>query len=237
MAKQLYYHAVITEPGSLLLLEADTVKHLQVLRKQNGDEVLLTDGIGNIAEACITEISKKNCTAEILLKQFTAPPIYKNCIAISPLKNTSRFEWFLEKSTELGIAAIYPLICDHTEKTQIKTDRLKQIILSAMLQSKQAHLPVLHAAQKIEQVVATTAGQHQLVAHCAADDRKLPLEGFRYSQPANRIVFIGPEGDFSTRELEYLALHGTQPVSLGNTRLRTETAGIYAASILRSTNF
>ncbi len=221
------------EESSLQLCEA-TSKHLiQVLRKKVGDQFILTNGKGVEAKATIKDDHRKH--AEVTLHDivFVPAPTFKNTIAISPLKNTTRFEWFLEKSVELGINRIVPLDCDHTEKSKLKTDRLQQIITSAMLQSQQYWLPELAPIVGLEKFLKSATEPYKLIAHCEEDDGKLPLKGFDFPIPGEKLLLIGPEGDFSSREIQMAKAAGFLPVSLGDTRLRTETAGVVGAVLLQ----
>ena len=199
---------------------------------QEGAEIRLTDGRGRVAEASITEAHKKKC--RVLLTSVVQVPesATKTCIAISPIKNASRFEWFLEKATEIGITEIVPLLCTHTEKTHLKMERLQNILVSAMLQSQQYHLPVLREPVTFSQLIANDNSPYKFIAHCRPDGRKLPLQEFHYPQPGSSTLLIGPEGDFSIDEIAAAEASNYNPVSLGNTRLRTETAGVVAAVLM-----
>jgi 16S rRNA (uracil1498-N3)-methyltransferase len=153
----------------------------------------------------------------------------KVSIAISLLKNTNRLEWFLEKATEMGISEIIPLLCQRTEKQQFRFDRMNQILISAMLQSQQTWLPVLQQPTKIEEVIAKAVDTQKLIAHCEETNKQQILQ---LAITKEVQILIGPEGDFTTTEIN-LALHkGYLPVSLGDSRLRTETAGVVAAALL-----
>ncbi|HNO98764.1 MAG TPA: RsmE family RNA methyltransferase, partial [Ferruginibacter sp.] len=210
----------------------DTSKHIvQVLRMQNGEQLQLTDGKGNLFTGVITDNNRKRCAVGILQTTNLQPQTRKISIAISLLKNTSRFEWFLEKATEIGVSEIIPLVCARTEKTAFKYDRMKSILVSAMLQSQQCWLPRLHEPAKFSELVPAALQQQKLIAHCEETGEKKQLSTL---QPfsASTIILIGPEGDFTPEEVQLALENNFSAVALGNTRLRTETAGVVAASLL-----
>lgn len=202
---------------------------------QKDESLNLTDGKGNIVRAFISDPHKKHCRVVVEATGFRPAPMPKVIIGISLLKNSSRFEWFLEKAAELGINEIIPLLCERTEKEKFRQDRLEGILTSAMLQSEQCWKPVLHSPIDYEllfrqEEIATTS--QKFIAHCL-NSQKMELNGKLLREEGRRLILIGPEGDFSEREIEMALSHDFIPVSLGNTRLRTETAGMVAATILR----
>ena len=157
------------------------------------------------------------------------------CVAVSPIKNSSRFEWFLEKATEVGVGEIVPLLCERTEKQYLKFDRLRGILVSAMLQSQQAWLPILHEPIKFEKFVKESKSNHKFIAHCE-ENHRVSLKKI-VGQSANELInqstiLIGPEGDFTKNEIDFALQNNFTPVALGNTRLRTETAALVAATLL-----
>jgi 16S rRNA (uracil1498-N3)-methyltransferase len=214
-----------------ILLGEDTSKHIiNVLRMQKGDEILLTEGQGKKAKATIVDDNRKKCIVEISSIETEGEKKSKAIIGISLIKNSSRFEWFLEKATEIGVSEIIPLICTRTEKEKFRYDRMQAILISAMLQSQQCWLPVLHEPMEFEKAIEFSAGQ-KFIAHCEESNKQSFL-----AQPLNtasQLILIGPEGDFTHEEIEMALENNFTPVSLGNTRLRTETAGIVAAALLR----
>ena len=215
-----------------MILDEENSRHaISVLRMKKGDELLLTDGRGKKAKATINSDHKKACTVLPGPIESSAPPVRSVTIAISLLKNASRFEWFLEKATEIGVREIIPLMCERTEREKFRQDRMEGILISAMLQSQQSWLPLLHKPSSFEQVIQNATQQTKLVAHCE-DSGKTPLSSILPNSSSDRIMLIGPEGDFTHREIEQAKEQGFQPVSLGNTRLRTETAGMVAAALL-----
>ena len=214
-------------------LNEDTSRHIvQVLRMKEGDKLNLTDGKGSLLSAEITDAHKKHCTVKILDSILTPHHSSTVTIAISLLKNTSRFEWFLEKATEIGVSAIIPLLCERTEKQKFRYDRMQGICISAMLQSQQTWLPALREPVKFDEI-ATRQFDHtqKLIAHCEQGERKKISS---LITDHSSLILIGPEGDFTKQEIELALQHRFIPVTLGGTRLRTETAGIVAATLLRS---
>ena len=214
-------------------VDEDTSRHVvQVLRMKEGEKLNLTDGKGSLLLCEISEANKKHCAVDIK-SQIQIPKSKRSVsVAISLLKNTNRFEWFLEKATEIGVTEIIPLLCDRTEKEKFRHDRLNGICISAMLQSQQCWLPVLH-----EPVLFSDMQKWKMkdaanfIAHCE-EQHKQPLVQSLVNQLANSQVCIGPEGDFTPAEIELALSNGFVPVTLGETRLRTETAGVVAATLL-----
>ncbi|MDI9365009.1 MAG: RsmE family RNA methyltransferase [Flavobacterium sp.] len=232
MALPFFYQPEIVAASSIILSE-ETSKHcVQVLRMKQGERMQLTDGKGNAYIAAITKSNKKHCTVAIQNASFLPPPTRQISIGISLLKNANRFEWFLEKATEMGISEIIPLLCSRTERQHFRHDRMKSIVIAAMLQSEQVWLPVLHEPTNVLSVIETSTKQQKLVAHCEQGDKAL-INGLDIANNAQ--ILIGPEGDFSISEIEMALQHHYRPVSLGNTRLRTETAGVVAAALLVNT--
>ncbi|MBO9566050.1 MAG: 16S rRNA (uracil(1498)-N(3))-methyltransferase [Niastella sp.] len=236
MSLPIFYIESAAAVNDIMTLPEEASKHIiQVLRKGIGEQVLLTDGTGNLLTAEIINDHKKKCGVRITQGQHTPAPGRQITIAISLLKNTSRFEWFLEKATEIGVQAIIPLLCERTEREHFRHDRMKSILVSAMLQSQQSWLPVLHEPISYEQlfrqeVVIGTA--QKFIAHCMEDARK-DLRNEAVSSLPSQIILIGPEGDFTPGEVSLALEHQFVPVTLGNNRLRTETAGVVAATLLR----
>jgi len=213
-----------------IVLEEDTSRHVvQVLRMKVGEELNLTDGKGTVLIGAITEDHKKHCIVEVKEKKSVEQNARKVSIAISLLKNTNRFEWFLEKATEIGVSEIIPLLCERTEKEKFRQDRLQGILISAMLQSQQCWLPVLQEPAGFSNVVKESTAVQKFIAHCEGG-AKQQLSGQLINQPVR--ILIGPEGDFTKEEIELAIKQGFIPVSLGETRLRTETAGMVAAALL-----
>jgi 16S rRNA (uracil1498-N3)-methyltransferase len=227
MEMQIFYAPDIT--GDTYTLDENESKHLiRVLRMVSGAGVRLIDGKGNLYEAIINDPDQKKCTLKITGKTADFEKRnYRLHIAISPLKNPERFEWFIEKSVEIGIDEITPLICRNTEKPGIKSGRISNLIVSAMKQSLKATLPVLNDPVSFNDFIHANNEGIKLIAHC---DDSLPRKRIAdvYSEKENVVIMIGPEGDFTKEEIETAAGLGFMPVHLGTSRLRTETAGIAA---------
>lgn len=225
-----YFYLPVFTPGQPeILLDEDTSRHIvQVLRMKEGEELLLTDGKGNLLTATITGAAKKKCRVNVRGSEILPPSGRKVAIAISPLKNGARFEWFLEKATEIGVGEIIPLLCDRTERQQVRADRLHHILVSAMLQSRQVWLPVLRAAMPFPEIVPERKDGRRMIAWLGGNAHE-PCPG---PDPADSLILIGPEGDFTAEEAAAAMDRGYIPVSLGHNRLRTETAGVVAATLL-----
>lgn len=234
MSLPFFYSNYINSSDTSFVLNEETSKHVvQVLRMKPGEQLQLTDGKGNIFTTEITDDHKKRAVVKILSAAFNPAPQKKLSIAISLVKNTSRFEWFLEKATEIGVQEIYPLICKRTEKQHFRQDRMNSILISAMLQSQQSWLPELHEPVSFNKLVNTAFDDtDKFIAHCLPE-QKQSLQQVIATHPA-RMILIGPEGDFTNEEIEAANKNNFQPVALGETRLRTETAGMYAAVLLRT---
>lgn len=231
MQLPLFFAENIDANTPLVTLDESNSKHIiQVLRMKKGDDIQLTDGTGNIFTGKISDGQKRTCAVSIK-ERLSLPALpYKSTIAISLVKNTARFEWFLEKAVEAGISNIVPLLCERTEKSHFRHDRMRQIMISAMLQSRQAWLPFLCEPVKYKDWLPAQTAGIKCIAHCDEGNKY----HFRQITDNNEdiIICIGPEGDFSEQEIQLALQHAYKPVSLGNTRLRTETAGIAAAVLM-----
>ena len=217
-----------------IVLDEDTSRHIiQVLRMKEGEKVNLTDGKGNLITAEIIDAHKKHCAVKIIDSQLTTQHAPKVTIAISLLKNTSRFEWFLEKATEIGVNKIVPLLCARTEKQKFRYDRMKGICISAMLQSQQCWLPELQEPQTLDWALKNASAFVNMIAYCG-EGKKHSIPNLIQKYPADSYtIYVGPEGDFTPEEIEYAGAMQCLNVTLGETRLRTETAGIVAATLLK----
>lgn len=212
-----------------IVLNEDTSKHIiNVLRMQKSEEILLTDGKGKKATAAIIDDNRKKCTVEVSKIETKEERTKKVVVGISLIKNASRFEWFLEKATEIGVSEIIPLLCTRTEKEKFRYDRMQNILISAMLQSQQCWVPVLHEPTEFNKAIQFSFEQ-KFIAHCE-ETTKQQLNQISHSQ--NQLILIGPEGDFTHEEIELAKQNNFVPVTLGDTRLRTETAGIVAVTLL-----
>ena len=201
---------------------------ISVLRKNVGDTIFLIDGIGFFYKATILNISKKNVIFRVIDKWPSTPRSYKLHIAISPLKSNSRFEWFLEKAVEIGIDEITPIICDYSQRKLLKTSRMYKVLLAASKQSLQAKLPTINPLVKLKDFLKLNHTNNCLIAHFTKE-LKINLTSLA---SLNSLILIGPEGGFSDNEINQAIKNKFKPVSLGNSRFRSETAGIIACHTL-----
>ena len=214
-----------------LVLSPESSRHIvRVLRMQPGEELLLTDGRGLLVTGKISNLEKRETEVLVVSKQLLAMPQPRVAIGISLIKNPTRFEWFLEKATEIGVAEIVPFIGRRTEKQHFRFDRMKSVVISAMLQSQQAWLPTLHEPVSLDTVLANPAFACKYIAHCGAGEKIQLRDAPVFAN--NQMILIGPEGDFTPEEISAAKAANYLPVGLGGTRLRTETAGIVAAVLL-----
>ena len=221
--------------GSYQLPEEESKHIVKVLRMKAGDSIFLTDGLGNMVEASVIDISSKKCSVQTIkiVTEYQKRPFHLH-IAIAPTKNTDRFEWFLEKATEIGIDVITPLICDHSERRNIKTDRLQKVVIAAMKQSLKAYLPKIDEPVEFRQFIKRPFDGEKFIAYCGQNET-IELKNI-YRKGAKTLILIGPEGDFSVQEVELAKKQAYVPISLGKSRLRTETAGVVACTIINSLN-
>jgi len=224
-----FYEPSITNT-SLFTLSEETSKHcIQVLRMKEGELINLTDGKGNAFTAAIKQADKKHSVVTIQSHEYSPMQERVVSLAVSLVKNAARFEWLLEKATEIGISEIIPLLCKRTERQHFRFDRMNSILISAMLQSRQTWLPVLQEPTSLQQVIQSSSYQQKLIAHCTEDEKR----SIKELTPGKSIqILIGPEGDFTEDEIAFAKQHAYLPVTLGNTRLRTETAGMVSATLL-----
>ena len=229
MSAPYFYAPTLTEQTGAFTLSEDSSKHIvQVLRMKEGELIQLTNGSGLLAMASISAAHKKHTIVHINSIE-TKPEPNLSTIAISPVKNTTRFEWFLEKAAELGVRKIVPIICQRTEKQHLRLDRLQGILVSAMLQSQQVYLTELTEPISFNEYLQQEKSDQKLIAHCIESEKK---NLFDVMLQPNAAMLIGPEGDFTEVEIQNAIECGFIPVSLGATRLRTETAGMVAAVMM-----
>ncbi|MBK7132781.1 MAG: 16S rRNA (uracil(1498)-N(3))-methyltransferase [Bacteroidales bacterium] len=224
---QIFYAPDIS--GDKYTLDENESKHIiRVLRMKKGTTVKLIDGKGNLYEGVIDNPDQKHCTIAItgITRDFEKRN-YKLHIAISPLKNPERFEWFIEKSVEIGVDEITPVICRNTEKQSIKKERINNIIISAMKQSLKATSTILNEPVTFNEFLTVKADGKFLIAHCNESFTRLKITDV-CSKNDNAIILIGPEGDFSEEEIMKASDKGFSNIHLGPSRLRTETAGVAA---------
>lgn len=224
---QLFYNPDLSKDSNRITFDKDESRHIiKVLRKKNGDILYITNGKGLLFTSTIIEDHLKHCIAQITETESKPKPNYNLHLAVAPTKLNDRYEWFLEKATEIGVSEITPLICNHSERHKIKLERYEKIIQSALKQSLQCYLPKLNAPVSFKDFMMQDFTNQKFIAHCE-ETKKQSLK--QLIQPNEDIVIlIGPEGDFSVKEIEIATKNNFIPVTLGETRLRTETAAIVA---------
>lgn len=220
--------------NSISQLDEIESRHLKVLRKKSGDIIHVADGKGHYAEARISGFEKKNALLEILEIHSVKKDKPTLSLLVSPLKNADRFEWMLEKCTEIGVETIIPLMCERTESPLRKIERLERIIRSACMQSKQFYIPELKKPIYFKELHTLNATPLKLIAWCEGKDRLSLPESLNSGQDAT--ILIGPEGDFTQEEFELAHALGYQAISLGQNRLRTETAAVFATTAFKLEN-
>ena len=224
---QLFYNATINEATETFSFDREESKHIiKVLRKKDGDILFVTNGLGFLFKTEIVLASDSKCTVQMVSFEKAAAAPYQLHLAVAPTKMNDRYEWFLEKATEIGIQEITPIICDRSERKVINIERFEKIILSAMKQSNELYLPKLNPAISFKEFMKQKNKGLQLIAHCEETDKKT-LKSVLQSN-TDVTILIGPEGDFSEKEIALALEQNYIPVSLGNTRLRTETAAVVA---------
>jgi len=228
---QLFYNSEIDSNTKTFSFSKEESLHLsKVLRKKPGDIIQLTNGFGWLFHAEITHHQSKNSTAIIVSSEYFKPKPYSIHLAVAPTKMNDRFEWFLEKATEIGVSSITPVICENSERRIVKTERFEKILIAAMKQSLQFHLPVLNPVCQLSNFLTKDNSHQHFIAHCEPT-QKQSLKSV-YKAGKNATVLIGPEGDFSVKEIEMALKNDYIPISLGSTRLRTETAAVVACHTL-----
>ncbi len=225
---QLFYNPQLKTGNTSFTFDKEESRHIvKVLRKKEGDTVNITNGEGILFTAEVTFANERKCEVKITKKDFYKPMPYYLHLAVAPTKINDRYEWFLEKAAEIGIHEITPVICEHSERTTIKTERFEKILQSAMKQSVQFYMPKLNDAMSYTDFINSNNDGLLFIAHCEETDKKLLKNELK---PKEKItILIGPEGDFSLKEIKAALSKGFVPISLGNTRLRTETAAVVAA--------
>lgn len=211
------------------LPEEDSRHAVKVLRMQAGDECILLDGVGGYHRARITQPHPSRCAFEVIetINDYGRRN-YRLHVAIAPTKNIERFEWFLEKATEIGVDEITPLLCRHSERKHIKPERLEKVIIAAAKQSMKALFPVLHPLTDFREFLKKQLPEARFIAHCHNGEKVFFPTAIEGRQDV--LILIGPEGDFSTEELSTAIAAGFKAVSLGESRLRTETAGVVSCA-------
>jgi 16S rRNA (uracil1498-N3)-methyltransferase len=230
----LFYTPEIDNTECYTLNESESKHAIRVLRLNEKDIIRLIDGRGNFYEAIITSNNPKKCDVKILktIKEKNTKPYLH--IAIAPTKNNDRLEWFIEKCTEIGINTITPILCKHSERKKIKTERLIKTSVSAMKQALKATLPKINELVSFNDLINEPFNGKKYIAHCYNQNQKHFTAS--YLKKENALILIGPEGDFSQEEVTLAIENGFEPISLGNSRLRTETAGIVACTTFNLIN-
>lgn len=224
---QLFYNSEINEHTSEFTFNKEESKHIvKVLRKSVGDKLHITNGKGFLFTAEIIISNIKKCTSKIIKTTFHEKQSTYLHLIVAPTKMNDRYEWFLEKATEIGISEITPILCKNSERRIIKKERYEKIILAAMKQSLQYYLPKLNNPISFNEVIQNSYSGEKYIAHCEETNKKLLKECIAPTK--NTHIVIGPEGDFTTEEIEKAISNNFKPVSLGANRLRTETAAIVA---------
>ena len=224
---QLFYNPNINEATENFSFDKEESKHIiKVLRKKDTDILHVTNGLGFLFTTEITLASDSKCTVKIISFEKADPSKSRLHLAVAPTKMNDRYEWFLEKATEIGIQEITPIICDHSERKVINNERFDKILLAAMKQANELYLPKLNPAITFKEFMNLQNDDIKYIAHCEETDKKTLKSVLQPNQ--NITMLIGPEGDFSQKEITLALSNDYIPVSLGNTRLRTETAAIVA---------
>ncbi|QHI35883.1 Ribosomal RNA small subunit methyltransferase E [Kordia antarctica] len=224
---QLFYTPELTSETKHYTFSKEESKHMvRVLRKKEDDVLHITNGKGAVFLAKITIADQKSCVVKIMSHEFQEPKSYKLHLAVAPTKMNDRYEWFLEKATEIGIDTITPIICDHSERKIIKAERFEKIIQSATKQSLSTYFPELKPISSFSDFIKRHSDDQLFIAHCEEDKKQSLKQVLKARKDVT--ILIGPEGDFSTKEIELALANNYIPVTLGETRLRTETAAIVA---------
>lgn len=225
---QLFYNPSLNAASKEVRFDKKESGHIiKVLRKVTGDKLHITNGKGFLFIARLADINPNKCQAQIEEHRFTPPPPQELHMVVAPTKRNERFEWFLEKATEIGLTSITPLICDHSERKTVKLERFERVLQSAMKQSLQVYLPQLNEPQSFSTYIDQVRESEQnFIAHCE-ETKKYRLKD-QLAPHKSATILIGPEGDFSKEEIQRALEKDFKPVSLGKNRLRTETAAIVA---------
>lgn len=234
MEKTIFYSPNILQDRTLSQEESNHC--IKVLRKKEGDEILITDGSGSFYDSKIVDAHPKHCLVEIVSTN-TPTKEWRNYIqiAFAPTKNMDRIEWFTEKATEIGVDELSPILCRYSERKEIKNVRIEKILVSAMKQSLKARLPKLNEIISFSQFIKQPFDGQKLIAHCYEDASKQLLKKI-YHRNENVLILVGPEGDFSEQEIEEAKKNGFETISLGNSRLRSETAAFVACNTIQIIN-
>lgn len=233
MDKTIFYAPDIQQDNTLP--QDESAHCVRVLRKKEGDEILVTDGKGHFFDAEIVNAHQKQCVVNIT-QTIVEPKPWSNYlhIAFAPTKNLDRIEWFAEKATEIGVDHLTPLLCRYSERKEVKLPRIEKILVSAMKQSQKAVLPQLDEMVSFSSFIKKPFDGQKFIAHCYPQEKQLLKE--IYKANGNVLILIGPEGDFSEQEVQDALKYGFQPISLGESRLRAETAALVACNTIQILN-
>lgn len=233
MDKTIFYAPDILQDNTLP--QDESAHCVRVLRKKEGDEILVTDGKGHFFDAEIVEAHQKHCVVNII-QTIIEPKPWSNYlhIAFAPTKNLDRIEWFAEKATEIGIDHLTPLLCRYSERKEVKLSRIEKILISAMKQSQKAVLPQLDELTSFSDFIKKPFDGQKFIAHCYPQEKQSLKQVYQVNQ--NVLILIGPEGDFSEQEVEEALKCGFKPISLGESRLRAETAALVACNTIQILN-
>jgi len=226
---QLFYNPSISKGDTEIVFNKDESRHIhKVLRMKSGDAIHISNGRGFLFRAEILSVAPKQCIAKIIEVEQIDPLPYTLHLAVAPTKLNDRYEWFLEKATEIGISEITPIICDHSERKVVKIERYQRILQSALKQSLKAYLPVLNEPVAFKEFITSQAASKttKLIAHCEKEEKSTLKSVLNPNDDV--LILIGPEGDFSSDEIAFALANAFKAVSLGDSRLRTETAAIVA---------
>ncbi|OFY50407.1 MAG: 16S rRNA (uracil(1498)-N(3))-methyltransferase [Bacteroidetes bacterium GWF2_49_14] len=227
----LFYAPELADQEEIVLSAEESHHAVRVLRISAGEQIILVNGKGGWYTSKIVHPDPKACRVEIISReQGLGVPRYHLHIAMAPTKQIDRFEWFIEKATEIGISEITPLICDRSERRDVKPERLVKVAISAMKQSLKAFHPVIHPSVSLRKFLAREMPGSKGIAHCVPGTKLWLNEAS--DKTTNNIILIGPEGDFTPDEIQLAYGAGYSPITLGESRLRTETAGVVAVQTL-----
>ncbi|MFM2156564.1 MAG: hypothetical protein RL516_1313 [Bacteroidota bacterium] len=229
---QLFFCENLILNADVILSQEESYHAAQVLRMRNGEIIHLTDGLGHLFKGELINVDSKKSLVRLTEEVSQLSETNNLHIAIAPTKNIDRFEWFLEKATEMGIAEITPLLCRYSERKEIKPERLNKVIVSAAKQSHHFLFPKLNPLVKFEDFIKSIETENRFIAHCESSDKN--DFGKSIANKRDALLLIGPEGDFSEHEIQLAIGNNYFPVSLGESRLRTETAGVYACAVFNA---
>lgn len=226
-----FFEEHLPDSGEFFLSEESSRHIVQVLRMEEKASVLITDGKGTKMTVTIVQADRKKTLVRTTERTFLAKAAPAVAVAMPLLKNRNRLEWFLEKAAEIGVSQILPMVSERTEKQHIRMDRAIHILISAMLQSEQVWLPEIKEPVSFEQIVSSQGPANKFIAHCLPGSRKQSLDEVPLLQ-GDHLMLIGPEGDFTQKEIDWALGHHYTAVTFGDNRLRTETAAMVAAVLI-----